>query len=312
MRHLIFLAPLALLACNSVPGANLGDDPSCEFDPHSWYDNAYASLLQADGGEFDLDPYGDIVTGRSGSYDFETGDYQYSTRYHADYPTIASNGEGYGTIYDNGDLDLIIKVIYEDVLGDSQANQIRTERSDCTGSVRRTELDLDAPVDAQPDEQAISNEWTTTIVSDDQVDFHAEVDQEYGLYVSDMSMSPDHSNQGSFDYADGAYTGTTTMLWDGTGTTSWQQYGATFGADNDYIGEDQYYLDGSRLTAYGVYDGGTTSLGAEIELLWLYDGSATGTYLIHDSGSTISCDVTITVGGENCTMECVGYGTQDC
>ncbi len=312
MRPSLLPIALILAACTGGPGANFGEDLACEHDPHEWYDNPFASVLQGDGGEFDIDPYGEVVTSRVGTYDFETGDYGYATGYHADYPTIAASGEGYGTVHDDGDLDLITKVTYEDVLGERWAEQVRTRRTGCEGSVSRTELDLDAPVDAQPDEFADTIEWAITIVSDDEVAYRAEREEEYGLYVSDVSMSPDFANQGSYDYADGAYTGTTTMNWDGTGLSEWQQQGAAFGSDYDYIGSDQYYINGSRLTAYTVYTGGTTSAEAEVELLWLYDGSATGTYVIHDGGSTINCDVTITVGGEECTMYCSGYGTYDC
>jgi hypothetical protein len=313
MHRPLFLAlPLILAGCPSDPGASVGDNPSCEHDPHDWYDNPFAALLQADGGEFSYDPIGDAVIERSGSYDFETGDYLTTTTYAEEHPYVVVMGEGYGTIYDNGDLDLISKATYEDVLGEHWAEQVRTKRQGCIGSIKRTELDVDAPVDAQPDEWADSIEWTTTIVSDTQVDYHTEFDDEYGLYVSDSSISPDYASQGSFDYASGAYTGTSTMLWDGTGTATWAQYGATFGYDYDYVGVDDYFLNGSRLTDYDVYAGGSTSLAAEVELLWLYDGSATGSYVIHQNGSEIDCEVTITEGGESCTMYCVGYGTQDC
>jgi hypothetical protein len=313
MRHLSLLAlSLALCACGDEPGADLGQDLSCEFDPHDWYDNAFASVLQGEAGVFDIDPIGDAVVQRTGSYDFETGDYDYVSTYADEHPYITVTGQGYGTVYDNGDLDLITKTVYSDVLGETWADQLRTERTGCTGSVRRTEHDLDAPVDAQPESWADSYEWATTIVSDIQVDYHMEAEREYGLYVSDSSISPDYASQGSFDYADGGYAGTTVMLWDGSGTSTWEQYGAAFGDDYDFIGDDEYFLNGSRLSAYGVFAGGSSSLEAEVELLWLYDESATGSYVIHDGGSTITCDVTITEGRESCTMYCPGYGTYDC
>ncbi len=313
MRAILPLFSLALFACGSeTPGESFGEEPlSCEHDPHSWYDNPFASVLVGDGGVFDLDPIGDSVVARVGAYDVETGDYEYLSTYAEEHPYVTSWGEGYGTIYDNGDLDLITKVVVEDVLGDSWAEQVRTKRSGCSGTVKRTELDLDAPVDSLPDEWADSVEWTVTIESDELVNYHAELDEEYGLYVSDFDMSPDYASQGSFDYASGAYVGTTTMLWDGSGSSSWEQYGATFGQDSDFIGEDELFIDGSRHTVYEVYNAGSTSLQAEVDLLWLYDGSATGSYVIYQSGSTITCDVTITDDGD-CSMYCPGYGTYDC
>jgi hypothetical protein len=312
MRHLTTLALLSLLGCKDNPGDNLGEDLSCEHDPHAWYDNPFASLLQGDGGVFDFDPIGDSVINRSGEYDFETGDYSVVSSYADEHPFVTVESEGYGTIYDNGDLDLISKAVTSDVLGETWAEQVRTKREGCTGTVRTTELDLDAPVDSQPSEFADSVEWSITIVSDTQVDYRAESEEEYGLYVTESSMSPDFAGQGSFDYADGAYFGTMTRLWDGTGATTWEQHGATFGQDSDFIGEDQHYLDGSRLTDYDIYAAGSSSLQAEVELLWLYDGSATGMYVIHQDGQEIECEVTITEGGGDCTMYCMGYGTYDC
>jgi hypothetical protein len=312
MRRLIPLALIALAGCKDNPGDRLGEHLSCEHDPHEWYDNPFASLLQGDGGEFDLDPIGDSVIRRSGSYDFETGEYSVVSTYAEEHPFVTVQSEGYGTIYDNGDLDLITKAVTTDVLGETWAEQVRTKREGCTGTIRSTELDLDAPVDARPSEFADSFEWSVTIVSDTQVDYRAERQEEYGLYVTESSMSPDHASQGSFDYADGAYLGTMTREWDGTGTTTWEQYGATFGQDSDFIGEDQHHLDGSRLTAYDIYEAGTSSLQAEVELLWLYDGSATGSYSVHQNGQVIDCDITITEGGEVCTMECGSYGSYDC
>ncbi len=308
------LLPLVLVASSGCLGSwqGFGEDLTCEHDPHGWYDNPYASVLQGDEGVFDFDPIGDATVQRTGSYDIETGDYGFTTSYASEHPYTTAVGEGYGTIHAGGDLDLIHKVVYSDVLGDSWAEQVRTKRSGCTGSVKRTELDLDAAVDAQPDDWAESFEWTTTIVSDSQVDYRLETEMDFGLYISESSVSPDYASQGSVDYANGGYVSTSTMLWDGTGGSSWEQYGSAFGDDYDFIGDDAYALDGSRHTVYGIYAGGSSSLEAEVDLLWLYDGSATGSYTVHQGSSTIECEVTITPEGASCEMYCPGYGTQDC
>jgi len=305
---------LPLVACDPEPGNDIGtEDLSCQYDPHDWWDNPFYSLLQADeDGGFDFDPYGDSIVGRAGSYDFGTGDYESANTYADEHPYVRVAGEGYGTVYANGDIDLVTKNVYEDVLGDSWATQVRSWREGCSGYTRISELDMDAPVDSEPDQWADVFDWQVEITGDDEVTYHVELEEEYGLYVVDRVTTPDVAYTGTFDYADGGYVGTTTSWYDGTGQSSWEQYGDAFDSDYDYIGDDLTYMDGSRLTAYDVFAAGTTSIEAEVELLWLYDGSATGTYVIHQNGSTVTCEVTITAGGEDCSMYCVGYGTYDC
>ncbi len=311
MRGLFLLPFLAALGCNR--GGLTPEDLSCQYDPHDWYDNAFYTLLQADdSGAWDFDPIGDSIVGRVGSYGFETGDYESVNSYAEEHPYIEVSAEGYGTIYANGDLDLISKSIYRDVLDDSWAVQTRTERSGCSGSVRTSELDLDAAVDSQPDEWAETTTWEVEIVADDQVDRHTELDEEYGLYIYDSTSTPDVAAEASWDYADGGYVGTRTTLYDGTGQANWTQSGAAFDSSSDFVGADTYYFDGSVLRDYDAFEAGSSTLAAEVELLYLYDGSATGSYVAYQDGSVIECDVTITAGGEDCTMYCSGYGEYDC
>ncbi len=315
MRSLLLPTLLVTLAaCDKAPGNDIGsEDLSCEYDPHDWFDNPFYSLLHADeDGGFDFDPFGDSVVDRSGSYGFETGDIEWVNTYADEHPYTVVSGEGYGTVYANGDLDLVTKSVYEDVLGDSWATQVRTAREGCSGTTRISDLDLDAPVDSEPDQWADVYDWQIEITGDDEVTYHLEMDEEYGPYLIDRVATPDLAYQGSFDYADGGYVGTTIYWYDGTGESSWEQYGAKLEMDYDYIGADQTYMDGSRLTAYDIYTAGTSSLQAEVELLWLYDGSATGDYVTYQNGSAIECEVTITAGGESCTMYCMGYGSYDC
>ncbi|MFH1466755.1 MAG: hypothetical protein ABIO70_20385 [Pseudomonadota bacterium] len=311
MRAITFVALLS--ACLPQGAATSpGEDLSCEYDPHDWWENAFTSLLMADSdGHFDYDPYGDVLVGRAGGYDFSTGDFSWSTAYHAEHPYTAAETEGYGTIYDNGDLDLVAKTVFTDVLGATWADQIRTKREGCTGTLRRSELAVDAPADAQPEPWADSLTWEVTIAADDVVAYHMEMEEEFGLYVSDSTSTPDVASAGTVDYADGGYVTESLMYYDGTGETSWVQHGAAFGDDVDFLGVDTYYLNGSTLRDYDIYDAGTQNLQAEIELLYLYDGSATGTYSSSYQGSSYTCEVTITVGGGSCTMEC-DFGTYDC
>lgn len=312
-QPLLAILPVLLLACNPGGGHDLGEDLACAYDPHSWWDNPFHSLLMADDdGHFDFDPVGDAVVRRVGDYDFSTGDFAYTSTYADQHPYVAVEGHGYGTIYDDGDLDLVVKNVFTDVLGATWADQVRTKRDGCVGTVRNSELDVDAPVDAQPEPWADSLTWSVTIASDTQVDLHMETEEEYGLYVVDTTATPDVASQGTVDYADGGYVAESTWLYDGTGTSTWAQYGAAFGDDADFVGADTFYFDGSTLRDYDAYAAGTQDVEAQIELLYLYDGSATGTYTGYYNGSPFTCDVTITEGGESCTMDCGSNGTYDC
>jgi hypothetical protein len=315
MQTIVRIAFLVLLPACDPKGAGVeaDEDLACEYDPHDWWENAFTSLRAADAdGHFDYDPWGEVMTGRAGDYDAVTGDFAWSTAYHAEHPYVGTDVTGYGTIYANGDLDLVAKSVYNDVLGATWAEQTRTWREGCAGWTRRSELAVDAPADAEPDPWADTFTWDVTIVSDDQVDYHTELEEEYGLYVSDSTSTPEIASQGTVDYADGGYVSETTTLYDGTGGATWAQYGAAFGDTADFIGTDTYYLNGSIFKEYDVYEAGTSNVEAEIELLYLYDGSATGTYTGYYQGRTYTCEITITEGGESCTMDCGSNGTYDC
>ncbi len=308
---LAFLLPI--VACKQDPSEDYGEeDLSCQYDPHDWYDSAFSAVVAADeNGDFDVDPHGDVVTGRVGNYDFVTGEIGWVTSYAGEYPYVSSYSEGYGTVYANGDVDLVRKNVYEDVLGESWAEQVRTVREGCSTSSRITELDLDAQPDALPDEWADVVEWQLEFTGDDEVTYHAEVEEEYGLYVSDRVASSSEV-QTSFDYADGGYVGTGTSWYDGTAQVSWEQFGAAFGYDSDYVGQDEYYLDGSRWSVYSIFDAGTDNVVVDIDIVYQYDGSGQGTYTAYQDGTTIECDLTFGAGGGTCTLDCGSYGSYDC
>ncbi len=313
------LRPLLLL----VPGllsSGCGLDLVCRKDPHSWYDasNATYTLLEADFtgqlGKFDFDPRGQANSGRKGSYSLKDGDLAWVDSYKSSHYLEERKGEGYGTIYDNGNLDLLTKVTWTDVLGDTWAQLLRVERTRCEGSIVRYDFDPDWTVDDPPASNAHISYWATEIVSDDKVTMYGEESFDGVLYTHNRIYNPNCLYKETWNYAEGGYVGESKMKLNGDGSATWTQYGDAFGSDYDYVGEDEYYIDGSKLMEYGVYDQGTSNLVARWSLLEEYDGSGAGSYEQYDGagGVELDCDVSFGVDGANCTMECSNGSSYSC
>lgn len=296
----------AALAVVLASGCERRLDLACAHDPHGWYDNATYTLLNGGtDGAFDFDPVGDPITRRAGKYAFKTGDYQYTDTYHRDHWTARVVTEGYGTIYDNGNLDILHKRTTTDVLGEVWATLVRVERQRCSGTITTTDFDENLSVDDDPPADAESLTWETTIVSDEEVRMDLDTTLSGMPYVAEVRSTPDIAERRTVDWGNGDYRVETTWRYDGTGASEWAQNGSMFGSDYDYAGDNEYYFDGSYLETYDVIDEGDVV--GTWSLLYQYDGSAAGTYV---SGG-FSCDVVIETDGD-CTAECSDGETYDC
>ena len=306
-----------LLTAGSLSGCGL--NLVCAYDPHAWYDadNATYTLLEADfagqTGSFDFDPVGQPNSRRSGSYSLGTGNLAWVDSYQGSHWLDERQVEGYGTIYDNGNLDLLVKVTWTDVLASTWSELLRIERYRCEGNLTRYDFDPEWNVDHAPESDAHTEYWASEIKSDSKVTLYGEYSSGGSKMVYDRTCTDKILRKTEFDYADGGYVGTSTQRYDGTGEGSWSQYGASFGSDYDYVGDDEYYFDGSSLQEYGVYPAGTDQMSGFWSMLYQYDGSATGSYTGYNSagGASLNCDVTITTNGA-CTAVCDDNNTYDC
>jgi hypothetical protein len=302
LSALVLLAPVALAGC--------GLPLVCAKDPHDWYDqdNATYTLLNArfdsQKGNFDFDPIGKANTRRKGSYNLNTGDLAWVDSFDDGYWLTERKAEGYGTIYDNGNLDLLVKVTWTDVLDATWAQLLRIERTRCDASVTRYAFDPDWTVDHAPAANGETGYWAEELRSDTKVTQYGEVVSGGVTTVHEVTCTQSVQRKDSWDYDGGVATGTRTDKYDGTGSGDWAQYAENAGGSFDYLGDDEYYFDGSWLRSYGIYTAGTNVLRGQVDLLYQYDGSASGTFVGYNSGNpTYTCDVTVTASG-NCSETC--------
>ena len=306
-----------LLASGLLSGCGL--DLVCPHDPHSWYDgdNATYTVLEADfagqSANFDFDPAGAANSRRKGSYNLNTGDLAWVDSYQPAHWLEERQVSGYGTIYDNGNLDLLVKVTWTDVLADTWAQLLRIERYRCEGNTTRYSFDPDWTIEQAPEADSHTEYWASEIKSDTKVTLYGEYSSSGSKMVINRTCTQKVMQQDDWDYSDGAYVGTTTRRYDGTGESQWTQWGAAYNSDYDYVGDDQFYFDGSSLQEYGVYEAGTDSLTSFWSLLYQYDGSAVGTYTGYNAAGnpSLQCTVTITANG-SCTAACDDGNSYDC
>jgi hypothetical protein len=299
LRH--FLLPLLLTGC----GSYYIDDLACEHDPFDWYDDPVSNLLHVEdeAGEFVYDPKGAIVQKRKGSYDFERGSFLWTDTFQANYWLKERRITGYGTVFPNGDLDLLHKSVLIDYLGHPTATQVRTKREGCKSSIVSNETTVSAAIDASPPPWAAQTFGTRRIVSDKLVEGYSETWYEDSGYMwkQEFKYTPKLEQETKWDYAEGGYVGVRWDYYDGTAWADWVQWGAILGDSYDLDGSSEYYFDGSHLESWDAYALGTTEIRYSFSIHYLYDGSGSGAYW-EPSGMT--CSVTVQAGGGRCSMEC--------
>ena len=256
---------------------------------------------------FDFDPIGDYITRRKGKYNLNNGNFTSTDTFKNGYWAEQRLVEGYGTIADNGNLDLLFTNKLTDVLGVVSAYLVRMERTKCDGTTTVWAIDPEATVDQDAPTDSDPIIETVEINSPTKVTAHYEEELSYGWYYQDTVYTPDNDAEITIDYANGAYTSNTTWKWDGTGRESWAQLGEPFGGDVDYEGVIRSAFNGSWTEEYTGYDAGTDNVAFTVSLAISYDQSGTGSYTI---GGDYACDLSFQAGGA-CYYECPDQ-TGDC
>jgi hypothetical protein len=130
----------ALLACVTEPRLEV-TRPACQADYLTW-GGGLTEYVQAGGGggDFDVDPAGELETRAFGNYELSTGDFVYTLEYDEDHYRTETRVEGYGYAETNGDLDLEAVWTTTDVLDARTSVMKREIREGC--SVESTELDI--------------------------------------------------------------------------------------------------------------------------------------------------------------------------
>ncbi|MDP6931891.1 MAG: hypothetical protein QGG40_03205 [Myxococcota bacterium] len=294
---------LAALSVGCGNGFLLADSKlSCEHNPHDWYDTPTYSLLESNSrGAFDFDPGGDPVTDRSGSYDLSDGDFSWTDAYDGNHYLVSEEVSGYGTVYANGNLDVLYQATSTDILNDSNTWRVRAKRNGCEATWEYAESDPGRDLELLPEEDAFTYTWWVEIESDDAVRSTWE-DSEGGYdYWQQNVQTSDLVTYQELDYvsSDSGYNASSTYYGTGTGESDWEQYDD----DYSYVGRDDYYFDGSQDVAYDVYEDGDKI--ASISYTAQYDGSAEGTYAYESGGDWYECDMVMGSDG-SCTLDCDG------
>ncbi len=295
-----------ILACGSgtVGGGHFGK-MACEHEPWDWYNDPVQSLLEADkDGAFDFDPPGELVTRRSGRYDFDNGDLSWSVEYLSGYYGTGGSVAGYGTIFDDGDLDLVYLSSLTDVLGETSWSRVRTEREGCQETMKLWTVEEGADVDTTPADDPFV--WSIEIRSDDEVAASASQEDGGTLWSYTRVWTSDLRTVTRFSTDDGSAEGETILLDDGTGSGSQEFH------DGDW---DQYYqldyaLDGARRIRVEAYPAGSSSLYQECDYTVSYAGEGQGTCNYYTDQGDFEC--TLEFDAQSCVLDCGSAGTYDC
>lgn len=296
------------LACNpgkSGGGEDYFGDWACQYEPWDWYGDPVQAVLEADeDGAFDFDPPGELVTERVGSYDFEDGDLEFTSRYLDGYYGVEGRAEGYGTVFDDGDLDLLYRTVFVDVLGEESHGRVRVERSGCSETSKSWAIAAEDDLDATPADDPF--EWSIEIVSDDRVEALSQRSEEGEDWTYRRVWTSDQVTTTSFEVASGDAWGQTVMQGDGTGTGSQ----TILGDEVDVTYTIDYRLDGSRrIQSLGTY-AGTDDQYSSCDYELDYEGYGDGACSFDVQGDTWDCGIELTP--EDCVLDCGGNGTYDC
>lgn len=302
---------LALGGCRSADdpatGADFFDgDWACEHQPWDWYADAVQALLEADDdGEFDYDPPDGLVTRRAGSYDYDSGDFSWSNEFDPDYYGVSGEVEGYGVVYGDGDVDLLYRSVFTDVLGEIAHARVRMERTGCTASFRSWDIDADDDIAQVPSEDPFG--WDIEIISDDRVDSHTEWEDGGDDWVADRVQTSDLVTVSDYGTTDGSITINTTSQGDGTSSSSQTLLSDDF---HSYYQIDTA-VDGSRDVVLEGYEQPSDTLYQECTYTIDYAGDGGGTCTFYTDQGDIGCDLTFGSDG-SCLLDCGTYGQQDC
>jgi hypothetical protein len=280
------VALLLLTGCSSW----IDQQPACEKDVYGWSDDLLGYVLTGDGsGEFDFDPDDVPRNSVAGSYDPSSGDFSYTTKYADSYYLVKAASTGFGTVFHDGDLDLLYDTVATDVLGVEATLTSRVQRTGCQMTVVQEDESGASFTMAGSYADDASFTWTT---EDDTFTYQgtwrdnlgrsSQTEAKDGSYWVYTDWKPD-------GYADLEYT---IADWWGNGY------------DGDGTGRDRF--DGGEDLEYTITHADETY--ATVTSSFDYDGSGTVNASYAD-GST--CVYTYDAD-DNCSQACDGGSATSC
>lgn len=297
MRPLILF--MLLPGCGLF-GGTLDRATACEHDVFGWWGGltTYVDQGKADGDliRFDLDPPANWMVSAVGEYDTTTGDFSYEQGYVPRHLIAEWSAEGYGTVYSDGDVDLLTQVSWVDVLGQMFSYAERDERSGCRGT-RTTWAEGG---------EAFARDYT--IRSEDRVDYRADQSTTSGGVWSEQGAEYSggrSTSQIDYDYVTGTYSADRETQ----PTGDWEEEFAQLGPDYDYIGSRSGGVSGGVSESYEILEHGSGDALGRWSSTTGYDGSGSGTW--SDYGSGAECALSFAVGGA-CTYSCDDGSSGSC
>jgi hypothetical protein len=275
-----------MLGCTSW----IDQEPSCDQDIYSWSDDLLAFVLTGDGsGEFDFDPDDTPRTSVSGEYSPSDGDFDWKFKYDEDFYLKTAKAVGFGTVFHDGDLDLLWTETVTDMLDVATETTYRVQRDECdmtiaTWDASGTADDAFVMAGSYDDGEVWS--WTS----------------EGSGYTAQGALRQNLSRTTQFEYTDGR----------------WKFANAKPDGETDleYTGEwiDGYYCEGTSTLHFEgdtegemyVYEGDTLEIYITSDHEW--DGSGVEHQEYRDG---LECDFTTDSGGD-CSYECTDGQNGSC
>jgi hypothetical protein len=283
------LVLISLFGCS----AWIDQEPACDQDVYAWSDDLLAYVLTGDGsGEFDLEPEDDYRDAIEGDYSPNTGDFAWETDYASGYYLVRQAVTGFGTVYHNGDLDLLYTSTITDMLGDSWANKYRVQRSGCDMTIGAWDAEADIETAAiQEGSYADDSVWSWAVAGSG--------------FSWTGSLRDDLTRTQIYELDDGSAWSLTSAQADGT--TNLQ---SNFACDDYYCEQVATRgFDGGFDGTLDVYDG--DDLYYDSAYNYNYDGSGVETQTYYVDGDEVVCEFTIEANGA-CEYDCDNGEGGDC
>jgi hypothetical protein len=261
----------------------IDQQPACEYDVYDWSDDLLAHVLTGDGsGAFDYDPADVPRKQLKGSYDPDDGDFDYETEYAGEYWIQSSETTGFGTVFHNGNLDLLFTTVARDILGVDLESTTRVQRNGCDMTIASWSGDDSSTALVMDGSYEDDSAWT----------WFAEVDG----YDMRGGLRQNLSRSTTIEAPDGSYYSFFNETPEGTGEGDFEGW---YDIDGDAWGEgtNARRFDGSTTNEITFYDEPGGSVVATYSDDFEYGGA---------NGSWTWDDVTCTqvTQGDTCTISC--------
>ena len=295
MKRVILCASLALTAGCSKNGAWLdAKDLGCGRNPFEWFGGLSRHLDFGDVGEgevaFNYDPPEVRMSSITGLYNTSTGDFSYTISYQDHYLTQDSVS-GYGTVFQNGAIDVLYTVTRTDILGAVEVFNMREERYACEGYIERWDLEEDA-------EDSLTWRSDYVIAEADRVDYETE-------YVGiDGFRSGDWASNLSDTYYEELYLADEDYYAEGVeyGNGSVEENLARYFSDIELYGFRAITTVGDETSDYTGYESDETDVYVNVHEEFTYDGAGIASYDYVDGES---CEYVYESDG-SCSTDCSG------